>query len=659
MESVEDSLKSLCRRVKKALRLLHGSDCAKPAEGGLNESGFKALFQGALAEDGWHAESEFHLGGQYADLVLTRRDAPFDVAVVLDLKYCAAPFLASKAYADAAHDPRQLEALKRLSVLDICKLRMFWSKGYEAVSVKTVLVAAKKQTNAFAEQLLSTGLFPFVLSVAVVGIGPCLVTKIETLGRVRPLLVPSPQTLFPRAHADLARLQARVRAGMATMRSTDGDVDVAQGYKSGVTLTGFKMLFLGALHDSAFFVGSAVNMAAEDRRTRSRREGRSRHRHALTSGSRSSSGSSSRSRSRSRSSSASSSSSSSRSSSGSRHHKRSRRHHKRRSHSTSSSSRSRSRSRSSSRSRSHSRSVSPGGSTTVTRDGVSYTVRNESLGTIHLLLFDDRAHPQHAVVVHFKYIPINDVHEWNAQAQAFERFGDQRFEHDKLRHKRRLYLSEGLRRMATLSREEIERVYVSNPATGGAKVDTVGSIARAYTSLAFRQSQAVLEKFPSLKSCTSVSVIGVGSALLWMQEEVAPTPFSMESVKASLLQTTAPSSAEEMNELARKHPRRKGQSERDYHDMLRDMQRRRENKRREKEAAQGYGNGRRARSLEREHSHSRSHGREPRALVSGNQADVIALLAERYEQRHAHSNGGHRRASSQNRSGKLNKSAYW
>lgn len=143
MESIDDSLKSICRRVKKSLKLLHGVDTCKPVDGGINESGFKALFQGALAEDNYHVESEFKLGGQYCDLLLTRRDAPFDVAIVLDLKYCATPFIASKHFDNAQHDPQQLEALKKLNVLDICKLKMFWSKGYEAVSVKTVLVAAK------------------------------------------------------------------------------------------------------------------------------------------------------------------------------------------------------------------------------------------------------------------------------------------------------------------------------------------------------------------------------------------------------------------------------------------------------------------------------------------------------------------------------------
>lgn len=117
MESIEDSLKSVCRRVKKSLRLLHGTDCAKPAEGGMNESGFKALFQGALSEDNYHIESEFKLGNQYCDLLLTRKENPFDVAIVIDLKYCATPFIASKHFDHAATDTKQLEALKGLSTL--------------------------------------------------------------------------------------------------------------------------------------------------------------------------------------------------------------------------------------------------------------------------------------------------------------------------------------------------------------------------------------------------------------------------------------------------------------------------------------------------------------------------------------------------------------
>lgn len=629
MESIDDSLKSVCRRVKKSLKLLHGVDTCKPVDGGINESGFKALFQGALAEDNYHVESEFKLGNHYCDLLLTRRDAPFDVAVVVDLKYCATPFIASKHYDNAARDATQLENLKKLSVVDICKLKMFWSKGYEAVSVKTVLVAAKKQTNAFAESLLATGMFPFVLSVTVVGIGPCLVTKIETLGRVRPLLVPSPQTLFPHAHSDLHRLQHRMRQSLSTLRSTDGDIDLRRGYKSGITLTGFKMLFLGALHDSSFFVGSAVNMKPaskkdltryEDRdsKRRSRRRERSRSR----SSSRSRSGSDSRSRSRSSSASSRSSRSRSRSSS-----------------TSSSRSRSRSRSRSSSSDR----------TTAVTRDGVTYNVRNESLGTIHLLLFNDRSAPSHAVVVHFKYIPINDVFEYNPSTQSFDRFGDQSFEDDKQKHKRRLYLSEGLRRLAGLTREELERVYVKNPATGGEKVDTVGSIARAYTSLAFRQSQAVLDKFRTLKTCTSVSIIGIGSTMLWLQEEVAPTPFNMDAVRASLLADTR---QEDLASLAKRFRRKPGQSEKEYQLALRAFARKEEERERQERAHV------RARSVDQRRG--RSAREELLERGARGQGDVIALLAQRYEERHSTSTGKHggSRARSSER-GNLNRSAYF
>lgn len=663
MESIEDSLKSLCRRVKKSLRLLHGADTAKPSEGGLNESGFKALFQGALAEDGFHVESEFKLGSSYCDLLLTRKDNPFDVAVVVDLKYCATPFIASKHYDRAAQDSKQFEALKQLSVLDICKLKMFWSKGYEAVSVKTVLVAAKKSTNAFAESLLATGVFPFVLSVTVVGIGPCLVTKIETLGRVRPLMVPSPQSLFPHSHSDLARLQARMRQGLASLRSTDGDVDWKHGFKSGLTITGLKMVLLGALHDSSFFVGSAVNMQPATRRRGDRgeeRRGRSRQR--ITAGSRSSSEGS---RSRSRSSSSSSSSASSRSSrsrSGSRSSSssgspRRRRNHRRSRSGSSSRSRSRSRSRSSSPDDGSARTSSTR-TTAITRDGVTYNVRNENLGTIHLLLFNDRSAPSHAVVFHFKYFPLNDVHEWNPATHSFERFGDQVFEQDKLKHKRRLYLSEGLRRMATLSREELERVYVKNPSSDGenAKVDTVGSIARAYTSLAFRQSQAVLEKFPGIRSCTSVSIIAVGSTLLWLQEEVSPTPLSLS---ASLGQSLVLQRQSDLAELAAKHPRKRGQSEREYQERLRELAKKREVKRRERN------NNVRARSVERSsderfHSHGNGH-RSSTGTGAGpaSQADLIAILASRHQERQAQTAGKQQRSRSQQRGNKLNRSAYY
>jgi hypothetical protein len=651
MESIDDSLKSICRRVKKSLKLLHGVDTCKPVDGGINESGFKALFQGALAEDNYHVESEFKLGGQYCDLLLTRRDAPFDVAIVLDLKYCATPFIASKHFDNAAHDSKQLEALKKLNVLDICKLKMFWSKGYEAVSVKTVLVAAKKQTNAFAESLLATGMFPFVLSVTVVGIGPCLVTKIETLGRVRPLLVPSPQTLFPHAHSDLHRLQHRVRQAMATLRSTDGDIDLKHGYKSGITLTGLKLIFLGALHDSSFFVGSAVNMQPASKKERERR-GRDRKRiRESRSSSRSSSGSrSSRSRS-----SSSSSSSSSRSRSDSRDRRR-RRSSKKKSHRRSrSDSGSRSGSGSRSTSRSSSTSSSSSRTTAITRDGVTYNVKNESLGTIHLLLFNDRSKPTHAVVVHFKYFPVNDVHEYNPATKTFDRFGDQSFENDKLKHKRRLYLSEGLRRLSGLTREELERVYVKNPATGGERVDTVGTIARAYTSLAFRQSQAVLEKFSTLKTCTSVSIIGVGSTLLWLQEEVSPTPFNMDSIKQSLLSDLQGPQVD-LEALRRKFKRKKGQSEAEYQQALKAYARKEQEKLRQQLAHV------RARSVDHRSSghHGRSAKEELLARAGRGQGDVIALLAQRYEERQARSGSlsPKRRSGSQGR-GNLNSSSYF
>jgi hypothetical protein len=138
----------------------------------------------------------------------------------------------------------------------------------------------------------------------------------------------------------------------------------------------------------------------------------------------------------------------------------------------------------------------------------------------------------------------------------------------------------------------------------------------------------------------------------------------MEAVKASLLQQSGVvNPAEELKELARKHPRRKGQSERDYHDMLRDLQRRRENKRRERAAAAAPHASRRARSVDRYDGYDdRRRGRKSN-VVSGHQEDIIAQLAERYEQRHAHahtSGGGGGRSRSQNRgNSKLNASSYW
>jgi hypothetical protein len=170
-------------------------------------------------------------------------------------------------------------------------------------------------------------------------------------------------------------------------------------------------------------------------------------------------------------------------------------------------------------------------------------------------------------------------------------------------------------------------------------VDTVGSIARAYTSLAFRQSQAVLEKFPSVQSCTSVSVIGVGSTLLWLQEEVAPTPFSMDAVKSQLL---AVERADDLRDLAKRFKRKKGQSEREYQEALHEYARRREAKRREKMANV------RARSVD---------NRAPRGSSS---RDVMALLDDRHEQRHARtgkpSSSSYQRSNSQTR---LNRSSLW
>jgi len=271
---------------------------------------------------------------------------------------------------------------------------------------------------------------------------------------------------------------------------------------------------------------------------------------------------------------------------------------------------------------------------------MSYTLPHEHLGTIHLLLFNQRTHPSHAVVVHFKYIPINDVHEYNAETKTFERFGDQRFDDDRERHKRRMYFSEGLKRMSQLSREEIEKVYVANPMASGGRsssstnappqVDTVGSVARAYSSLAFRQSQGVLEHFPSLTSCTSVSVIGVGSALLWLQEDVTPSPFSLESVKHQLQCVEA---EEDMRMLAARFPRRRHQTDEEWRRELKEIARKREKKRRERMRHT------RARSVEvvRTSSNRRRHGSSAEELLhqaaADGHSDLIAALAERYEQR--------------------------